>query len=406
MPPDRPTALIQRLHHQLKRLGGWLSLQRAKRLQRRFCGCHVVITGSVGKTTAAKLTNDLLAATGASVAAGVHMNNGRYLWRSMSKLRGPTDFVVQELGAAGPGDIARLTDHLPVDVAVITAVGHDHYSAYRVSYANGPDAIAVEKGRLAEAVGPSGLVCLNADDSRVAAMAARTQARVVTYGRSGGADLRATDIGARWPDRLHFTLQVEGRSYGVRTRFVGTLMLPSVLAALAVVHGTGRDLQRAIDALAVIEPARRHMSIVTGESSGRSYVVDIEKASLWSTELLAEDMDNIGGTSTVFVLGEMSDMGSGTSRHYARLARSLSPRVDRVILAGEAASAEQKVRVAGLSNVFMANNAAEVAALVAAGNERLVILKSKAFSDFGEVIPLVEQSTPPQRVAGATGFTS
>jgi UDP-N-acetylmuramoyl-tripeptide--D-alanyl-D-alanine ligase len=275
---------------------------------------------------------------------------------------------------------------------VVTTVGYDHGRAYGVPYVAAPDAIALEKGKLVAAVGPSGLVCLNADDARVAAMAARTAARVVTFGRSEKADLRAVDVAARWPERLHFTLLVDGRSYPVRTRFVGTIMLPSVLAALAVVHGTGRDPQRAIDALATAEPARRHMNIVTGENSGRSYVLDIEKSSLWSTELLVDDIDNIGGKGTLFVLGEMSDMRSGKTRHYMRLARRLASRVDRVILTGQAASAERNAREEGLDNVFVAATASEVAKLVAAGSESLVLLKCKAGSDLAQVIPLVEES--------------
>jgi len=386
------------------RLGGRLSRLRAQYLQRKFCNCHVAVTGSCGKTTAAKLINDLLLATGATVAAGVHMNNGRYLWRTMSKLRGATDFVVQEVGAGWPGAIAELTDYLSVDVAVVTTVGYDHASAFGVGYSNARDAIALEKGQLAEAVGPSGLVCLNADDPRVAAMASRTGARVVTFGRSESADLRAVDVGARWPERLHFNLLVEGRSYAVRTRFVGTIMLPSVLAALAVVHGTGRDLQQAAEALATAEPARRHMSIVEGESSGRSYVVDIEKAPLWSTELLVDDVDAIGANGMLFVLGEMSDMRSGRTRHYNRLARHLASRVDRVILTGQAAVAEPRLRLEGVTNVFAAASASEVAALVAAGNERLVVLKCKSGSDLAQVIPLAEASSalptppPPARI--------
>lgn len=399
LPTSQLPAPLLRLHRYLTRLGGRLSRLRAQHLQRRFCKCHIAVTGSCGKTTATKLINDLLLATGATVAAGVHMNNGRYLWRTMSKLRGATDFVVQEVGAGWPGAIAELTDHFTVDVAVVTTVGYDHGSAYDVPYSDVLDAIALEKGKLVEAVGPSGLVCLNADDLRVAAMAARTGARVVTFGRAESADLRAVDVGARWPERLHFNLLIGGRSYPVRTRFVGTIMLPSVLAALAVVHGSGRDLQKAVEALATAEPARRHMSVVEGESSGRAYVVDIEKAPLWSTQLLVDDVDAIGGKGMLFVLGEMSDMRSGKTRHYTKLARQLASRVDRVILTGQAAAAEPRLSLEGVANVFAAPSANEVAELVATGTERLVVLKCKAGSDLAQVIPLVEarslRPTPP-----------
>lgn len=349
------------------------------------------MTGSTGKTTAAKLIRDLLDGTGATVVAGIHMNNGRYLWRAMSKLTRPTDFVVQELGVSGPGGVAELTDYLTVDVAVVTTVGYDHNSAYGVPYSGAPEAIATEKGKLVEAVSRTGLVCLNADDARVAAMASRTGARTLLFGQSEKADVRAIDVAARWPDRLHFTLLVGNRRYAVRTCFIGTIMLPSVLAALAVVHGTGRDLQKAIDALALAEPARRHMSVVNGQASGKTYLVDTEKASLWSTQILADDMQNIGGKGVVFVLGEMSDMRSGRTKHYASIARKVAAVADRVILTGAATSAERRMREEGIGNVFFAYDLSQTVEMLASGSETLVMLKSKTGSALDGVIPLIEQ---------------
>ena len=46
-----------------------------------------------------------------------------------------------------------------------------------------PDAIALEKGRLVEAVRPGGLACLNFDDARTRAMASRTREMFVAFAR-------------------------------------------------------------------------------------------------------------------------------------------------------------------------------------------------------------------------------
>jgi UDP-N-acetylmuramoyl-tripeptide--D-alanyl-D-alanine ligase len=391
-PVDRRSGkltLRQRVTAQLERWRRLYWQRRARHAQRAYCGCFVAITGSCGKTTATLLAQGLLAATGASVAASKGFNDGRYVWRTMGELRQPTDFVIQEVAGGEPGAIALTTDHLRVDVAVVTTIGYDHNATFGVSYTAAPDAIAAEKGKLVAAVPANGLVCLNADDSRVDAMAALTSARVITYGRSAGATLRATNVAARWPERLGFDLEVAGETYPVRTRFVGTLMLPSILAALAVVHGTGRDLRAAIAALESAEPEPDHMSILTG-ASGRTYVLDTYKAPYWSTQLLADDLVNIGRHDTLFVLGNMSDMRNGRSGNYLKVVRSAATGAGRVILTADAGSAAPRAAAEGFDNVHAAPDLESVARLIAAAPERLVILKSGDTIPLNRVVALVE----------------
>ena len=412
MPPDvrpakpalRPSLRlpgpVEQLRRRLRALSEAWMRYRAPRAQAAWCGAFVAVTGSCGKTTTTLLTERLLAATGASVVAGRNYNTGRYLLRTMGRLRRPVDCVVQEVSGHKPGAIDRITDFLKVDVAVVTTVGHDHQSAYGVTSREAPGAIAAEKGKLVEAVGPGGLACLNADDPLVAAMAARTQGRVVTFGRSAGADLRATNVVGRFPGRLRFDLEVGGRIIPVATRFVGTIMLPNVLAALAVVHGLGRDLAAAAAAVAEVEPEPLHMSVVEG-ASGRTWVLDTFKAPHWSTALLAGDLAEIGGRGTLFVLGDMSDIRNDASRRYAGIMRTAAASVDRVILAGLATGAGARARREGLANVAAADDLAGVARLIAESPERLVILKANSKQHLEQVVNLVEAPVPTDSTAHA-----
>lgn len=384
--------LLRRLHQRFRdvTVESWRRY-RAPRAQAAYCDKFVAVTGSCGKTTATLLVERLLAATGAVVVGGRNHNAGRQLLRTMAGLRRPADFVVQEVSGHEPGAIAKLTDYLMVDVAVVTSIGHDHSTAFGVSYSEGPDAIAAEKVKLVEAVPPTGLACLNADDPRVAAMAGRAKARVVTYGRSEGAHIRATNVSGRYPGRLRFDLEVDGRVIPVATRFVGTIMLPNVLAALAVVHGLGRDLAAAAAALAEVEPEPQHMSVVEG-ASGRTWVLDTFKAPHWSTELLADDLAEIGGRGMLFVLGDMSDMRNGSSRRYGSVMRKAAATADRVILCGGAGSAMARAQREGYGNVAAGADLAEVARLIAAAPERLVILKANSKQHLERVVGLVEEA--------------
>lgn len=380
---------LERLRRRLRGLGEFWWRERARRAQAAHCGAFIAVTGSCGKTTTTLLIERLLAAGGSSIAGGRNENHGRYLMKTMARLRRPVDYVVQEVSGHRPGAIADVTGPLRVDVAVVTVVGYDHNAAFGVSYTAAPQAIAAEKGKLVEALRPDGIACLNADDPLVAAMASRTAARVVTFGRSAGATLRAVNVGARWPSRLHFDLEVDGRLLPVATSFVGTIMLPNVLAALAVVHALGHDLAVAIAALAGVEPEPLHMSVVQG-ASGRIYVLDTYKAPFWSTALLAEDMANIGGRGTLFVLGEMSDLRNGNSRRYVSVMLRAAGLADRVILTGQAVCAQRRALRDGIANVSAAADIAGTARLIAAAPERLIILKAKKTVLLQEVIALVE----------------
>lgn len=393
--PDSPTFArthrgpLERLRRRLRAVGEFWWRERARRAQAAHCGAFIAVTGSCGKTTTTLLIERLLAASGASIAGGRNQNHGRYLMKTMARLRHPVDFVVQEVSGHRPGAIADVTDTLIVDVAVVTAIGYDHNVAFGVSYAEAPEAIAAEKGKLVEALAPGGIACLNADDPLVAAMAGRSKGSVVTFGRSVGAALRAVNVGARWPGRLSFDLEVDGRVLPVATRFVGTIMLPNVLAALAVVHATGRDLASAVAALATVEAEPLHMS-VRGGASGRTYVLDTHKAPFWSTAILAEDLREIGGEGTLLVLGDMSDIRNDAARRYASVTRQAASQVDRVLLIGRAVSAEPRVRREGIGNVASAADFPGLARLIADGPERLVILKANSSLHLDLVVDLVE----------------
>lgn len=396
-PSDIPPQIVARRHHgplerlrrQLRGLGEFWWRHRARRAQAAHCGAFIAVTGSCGKTTTTLLIERLLAGSGASIAGGRNENHGRYLMKTMARLRRPVDYVVQEVSGHRPGAIADVTDTLRVDVAVVTVVGYDHNAAFGVPYSAAPEAIAAEKGKLVEALPPGGIACLNADDPLVAAMAGRTKARVVTFGSAAGATLRAVNVSARWPGRLCFDLEVDGRVLPVATSFVGTIMLPNVLAALAVVHATGRDLAAAIEALADIEPEPLHMNIREGVS-GRTYVLDTYKAPFWSTALLAEDLREIGGRGTLFVLGDMSDIRNDAGRRYASVTRRAASEVDRVLLVGRAIGAEPRVRREGCENVESAADMPALARLIAEAPERLVILKAKSSLHLEHVVDLVE----------------
>jgi len=136
------------------------------------------VTGSVGKTT----TKDFLAAVFAqdrrTYANSRSFNNEIGLPLALLAAPEDSEVVILELGARGVGHIAELCEMARPAVGVITTVGAVHTSEF-----GSVEAVAEAKGELVEGLPPAahgGLAVLNAGHPLVAAMADRTEARVVT----------------------------------------------------------------------------------------------------------------------------------------------------------------------------------------------------------------------------------
>src|SRR6202040_2801254 len=95
---------------------------------------------------------------------------------------------VWEIGMNHPGEIAALAKIAAPDTAIITNIGIAH-----IEFMGSREAIAEEKGALAEAVAANGTLILNADDAFSEEIAKRTRAKIILAGIENGS-VRATDI--------------------------------------------------------------------------------------------------------------------------------------------------------------------------------------------------------------------
>jgi UDP-N-acetylmuramoyl-tripeptide--D-alanyl-D-alanine ligase len=373
------------LERRREALTGWL--------QRRFVGTQIFVTGSCGKSTAVRVLGALLEGEGRVQVFG-HPNNDKHLLRPHRRHRRRVDFVVQEASAYGPGALARVTRTLRLDIVIVTAVGLDHATNYRGTGIEPLEAVALEKGRLAEAVHPDGTVCLNADDPHVAAMATRCRGNVLTFGMAEGASLRATNLEVDWLAGMRFDLVFEGRTYPVSARLPSPLLLPSLLGALAAATAAGVAIEVAIERLSRAQPLPQHMSTHLG-NDGRTYVLDTFKASFWSTERLMDTLDDHRGPPLTVVLGDISDLGSNGGNKYRRLIRRAATSADEVILTAGSASRGFKVLDEGFTNIVLAPTLTDVADQLARSRSRVVLLKSNTSAHLERVVESVGIVLPP-----------
>jgi UDP-N-acetylmuramoyl-tripeptide--D-alanyl-D-alanine ligase len=305
---------------------------QARRHRTRLAAVTVVaVTGSCGKTTTKELTAAVLSGLGRGTSSTGSDNCGDDVARDLLSVRPDDRYYVQELGAWGPGTLDAGIDLVRPDLAVVTNLRNDHYSAF-----HGPAGARAEKGKLVACLPPSGHAVLNADDPGVRQLADRSRAPVAWFGRDRSADLRATEVSSAWPEPLSFRAYHRGRGVPVRTRLHGEHLLGSALAAIAVGLLLGRSLEQAATALAAAEPPARRMTAVTGADQV-TFVRDDFKAPVDSIPEVIDFLNAATADRRLAVFGRISDYPGRSRRAYSQAARLALTALDGVVFVGRRA---------------------------------------------------------------------
>jgi UDP-N-acetylmuramoyl-tripeptide--D-alanyl-D-alanine ligase len=267
-----------------------------------------------------------------------------------------TKFCVLEVSGHEPGIMARSVSIVKPTVGLVTTIGTDHYVNFRSR-----EAVAVEKGVLVEALPRTGTAILNADDPLISAMAKRTRARVVTFGRAPHATIRAINVSSVWPDRLALTVVHGAESVRVRTQFVGDHWTVSVLAAIACAVVCGVDLKTCAETIEEVEPIFGRYSVHL-KPNGPAYVLDAFKAPYWTIASGLEFVRSARAPRKTIVFGTISDYSGARSKRYRKLAREALQVADRVVFIGPSAghvtplrTGEARDRLFSFETVYQAN---------------------------------------------------
>ncbi len=280
----------------------------------RLPGLTVVgVTGSSGKTSTKDLLAAVLVPLGPTVAPPESFNNELGLPWTALRADAATRHLVLEFSARGPGHIAALAAAVPPRIGVVLNVGRAHVGEF-----GSVEAIALAKGELVEALPSDGIAVLNADDPRVAAMARRTAARVVTFG--GGADVWA-DAVTLDAGRARFRLCTPAGSAPVALRLVGAHHVGNALAAAAVAVELGGAPDAVAAALSAVVPASRWRMEVTDRADGVTVVNDAYNANPDSMAAALRALQALGDRRRTWaVLGPMRELGGDEAAAHAGVA--------------------------------------------------------------------------------------
>lgn len=293
-----------------------VSLLRLGQLARQRVQAGVVgITGSVGKTTTKDLLHSCLASSFRASASERSFNNELGLPLTLLNAPDDVEWVVLEMGARGAGHIARLTDIGRPDVGIVTSVAMAH-----VEYFGDLEGVARAKSELVSALPPSGVAVLNADDPRVAAMAALSPCPVLRYAVEGDADVRAEGVVLDDDLRPHFQMATPWGDAEVRLALHGGQQVPNALAAAAAALWCGASFDGVVDALRTATGSPLRME-VRRMMNGPVLVVDCYNANPASTEAALRALAELPDGRKLALLGLMAELGPDTGSEHQRTAR-------------------------------------------------------------------------------------
>ena len=305
------------------------ALQDLARAVRVASGTRVVaITGSAGKTTTKEAIAEFLSLRFRVVKNKGNLNNHIGLPLSLLQLRQRPEVAVMELGMNHAGEIRTLAGVAAPNVRVWTNVGDAH-----IGFFGSPEAIADAKAEILEGARPDDLLVCNADDARIAARSHTFAGRIVTFGTSPRAVVRASDIEDLGVDGMRARVTTPAGECVLTTPLLGRGNLDNVLAATAVALEFGIPLDDIADAATRLKPADRRGAV----RRLRGGIVLIDDSYNSSPDALRQALDILARETRVArkvaVLGEMLELGDQSAALHEESGRRAAAAGLRMLIA-------------------------------------------------------------------------
>lgn len=266
-------------------------------------------------------------------------------------------WLVLEVGIGKPGDMKKTASWLRTDAVIMTAIGE---TPVHIEFFNSREHLIKEKSELIDTLKTDGLLVLNADDPDILIMKERTKARVLTFGWSPDADVRAGAENIAYdkdgaPEGLAFKLEENGNTLPVIIDGVfGKNHMYASLASLALVYGLGFDILRAITALRHYDLPPGRMRLLRGQKN--TFIIDDSyNSSPAACEMAVKTLGEVRASGRkIAVLGDMLELGKHTIEAHEKIGALVKENADVLFTVGLRA----KDIAEGAREVYPANGGA------------------------------------------------
>ena len=303
----------------------------AKNYRRSFHPMVIGVTGSNGKTSTKRFLNGVLSQRLNVCASPASFNNDVGVPLSLLQLNKSTQAAVFEVGTNHPGEIQHLTEMIQPRFGVITSIGRSH-----LEFFGSVEAVAEEKGFLAEALPEEGVLFVNGDIPLLNRILARTRSRVVKVGFEEGNDWQVKDwkLGAKGMEFWMRAAALKG-SRKFRLAVLGRHQLVNAGLALAVGAELGLTVEELEIGIAQCDGER--MRLEWGEFGGVTLIDDSYNANEDSTMAALHTLRDFPSRGARYcVLGDMGELGAFSAAAHSKIGSEAARcQVDYVISVGK-----------------------------------------------------------------------
>ena len=306
----------------------------------------LALTGSTGKTSTKDFVAAVLGEKFRVVKTEGNFNNHIGLPLTMLRASAADQIGVFELGMNHPGEIAPLAAMAAPEVGIITNIGTAH-----LEFMGTREAIALEKGMLAEALPASGHLVLNDADEFCESISRRCPAPTVTTGIERG-DLSATLLETGFEGTL-FRVRAGDEEAEFSLPGPGLHMVENALLAIAAGRVFGVSLADAARGLAQCSLTKGRLERKT--LAGIDFLDDTYNANPDSMRAALRTLAVLPVKGArIAVLGRMGELGAESEPGHHSVGREAAQAgIDALVAVGgdEAGWIAQAARQAGLKEV-------------------------------------------------------
>lgn len=294
----------------------------------------VGVTGSSGKTSTKDLIGQVLASYAPTCAPVGSPNNELGLPQTILQAPNDTKYLVAEMGMRGLGHISYLADIAKPDIAVVTNVGHAH-----VGEVGSVENIAKGKSELVQALTQHGIAVLNHDDPNVREMAQVTKAKVLTYGFSSKAQVRAENLNTLPNGSTNFTLVIDDNRVEIDLPLLGEHNVSNALAAAAVGWSVGMTIGDIAKVLSQVIVKSKWRMEVHHLANDITLINDAYNANPESMTAALKTLASIKTEGKRFaVLGAMHELGSDSVLAHDQIGRLVVRlNIEQLVVVGQMA---------------------------------------------------------------------
>ncbi|BFU95432.1 MAG: UDP-N-acetylmuramoyl-tripeptide--D-alanyl-D-alanine ligase [Nitrospira sp.] len=291
----------------------------------------VAVTGSNGKTTTKEMTAAVLGRRWRTLKTEGNYNNRIGVPHTLFKLTRRHQAAVVEMGVDARGQTTRLCEIVRPTVGIITNIGPDH-----LEFFGSMEGSAQAKAELLDLLPADGTAVLNADDPYFDYLASRARSRVVSFGLSEKADVRAARVtfDVKSGTRFDLLLPGKGRPVGVTMKVHGAHNVLNALSAAATGFALNLSGATISEGLATFRPAAMRSQVISHH--GVQIINDCYNANPASMKAAIELLAKWAPARTrVAVLGDMLELGAQTKAFHREVGSFLAGRdVARLIACG------------------------------------------------------------------------